>query len=403
MNASPPSGRSSQTIRNLFLWPVAILAAVLFLLVLVWPKTRAYLQSVAILMQLNGQPVPRLLRPIAAMPLTERTLNIPSSAGIISARLYTPANRPDAPGLVLVPGIHYLGMNEPRLVAFARSMAACGLRVLTPDLPDSHDYRINPSDITTIGDSAQWLQRVTGRRVGLMGLSFAGGLALLAAAEPPYSNEVSFVFSVGAHDDLYRVASFYVTGTDPLPDGDVERDTPNPYGPMILEYEHLEDFTLPADTEAIRAAFRARLYNDSTLEKTLVAKLTPSQKAEYARILDTAHQDWPLSISNKKHAAEMAAVSPHGNLAGLHVPVYLLHGRGDNLIPFAEAEWLAQDLPHGALKELLISPLIVHVSTDAKKTGWWDEWQLVHLLAQVMGRAEHRSFLTHVRAGRMHP
>jgi pimeloyl-ACP methyl ester carboxylesterase len=373
--------------RNFFLWLVAAFFLLLLLLALLWPRLRASLQSVAILRQLGGQPVPRLLRPIAAMPLRTRTLTIPSSAGVIYARLYTPVNRPDAPGLVLVPGIHYLGMNEPRLVAFAKSMAACGLRVLTPEMPDSRDYRINPGDVQAIGDSVQWLQRVTGHRVGLMGLSFAGGLALMAAAEPPYSKDVSFVFSVGAHDDLFRVATFYVTGADPLPDGNIERETPNNYGPWIIEYQHLEDFTQPADTEAIRAVFRARLYNDATLEKQLAAKLTGAQTAEYESIL--AHRDQPLFESDKKHAAEMAAVSPHGHVAGLHVPVYLLHGRGDNLIPFAEAEWLAQDLPRGTVKDMLISPLVGHVTTNTKESGWRARWRLIHILAQVMERADH--------------
>ena len=43
----------------------------------------------------------------------------------------------------------------------------------------------------------------------------------MAAATPPFSNEISFVFSVGAHDDLLRVATFYATEADPLPNGDV--------------------------------------------------------------------------------------------------------------------------------------------------------------------------------------
>ena len=347
------------------------------------------MQAIAILDQLNGKPVPHLLQSVTAMPVTTRTLIVPSSAGLVQARLYTPTPSPNAPGLVLVPGIHYLGMDEPRLVAFARSMSACGLRVLTPELPDSRDYRIQPSDVQAIGDAVQWLQNKTGRPVGLMGLSFSGGLALMAAAKTPFSNEVSFVFSVGAHDDLLRVATFYATGADPLPDGDVERAKPNNYGPWVLEYEHLEDFVPQADVSAILPVLRARLYENSTLENQLLAKLTPTQKAEYEKLLDPQEVDAALFASNKKHAAEMASVSPHGHLSGLHVPVYLLHGRGDTLIPFAEAEWLAQDLPHGTLKELLISPLIAHVSTNTTKPGVWDEWQLLHLLAQVMEHAEH--------------
>ncbi len=368
---------------------MAIFILLAFLPLLLWPKTRAYLQAAAVLTELNGGAVPGPLRRIADMPLETRAVTIPSAAGMVSARLYTPTNRPQAPGLVLVPGVHHLGMNEPRLVAFARSIAGCGLRVLTPELPDSRDYRIQPDDVQAIGDSVQWMRRATGQRVGLMALSFSGGLALMAAAEPQYSNDVSFVFSVGAQDDLYRVATFYVTNADPLPNGDIERDAPNPYGPMILEYEHLEDFTLAADTQAIRAVFRARLYEDPALEKQLLAGLTRAQKAEYEKILDTSHQDWALSLSNKTHAAEMAAVSPHEHLAGLRAPIFLLHGRGDNLIPFAEAEWLAEDLPPGRLREMLISPLIGHVTANGKKAGVWERWKLLHLLAQVMESAQH--------------
>jgi pimeloyl-ACP methyl ester carboxylesterase len=348
------------------------------------------MQAMAILDQLNGKPVPRLLQTVAAMPVTTRTFTVPSSAGIVQARLYTPSSSPNAPGLVLIPGIHYLGMDEPRLVAFARSMSACGLGVLTPELPDSRDYRIQPSDVQAIGDSLQWLQNATGRPVGLMGLSFSGGLALMAAAKPPFSNEISFVFSVGAHDDLLRVATFYATEADPLPDGNVERATPNNYGPWVLEYEHLEDFVPQGDVAAIRPVLRARLYENWALEKQLLANLTAGQKSEYEKLLDPKQEDAALFASDKKHAAEMSAVSPAGHLAGLRVPAYLLHGRGDTLIPFAEAEWLAEDLPHGRLKELLISPLIAHVSTGtAKPKQLWAEWRLLHLLAQVMERAEH--------------
>jgi len=343
----------------------------------------------AILDQLDGKPVPHLLQSIAAMPVTTRTLTIPSAAGKMQARLYTPTPAPNAPGLVLIPGIHYLGMDEPRLMAFARSMSACGLRVLTPELPDSRDYRIQPSDVQAIGDSVQWMQNTTGRPVGLMGLSFSGGLALMAAAKPPFSNEISFVFSVGAHDDLFRVATFYATEADPLPDGDVERAKPNNYGPWVLEYEHLEDFVPAADVAAIRPVLRARLYENSALEKQLRANLTEAQKAEYERLLDPKQEDAALFASNKKHAAEMAAVSPAGHLAGLHVPVYLLHGREDTLIPFAEAEWLAEDLPHGTLKGMLISPLISHVTANTSKPSAWDQWRLIHLLAEVLEHAEH--------------
>ncbi len=389
MNTPPRAAAEQRPNRKRAIQGLCLYLLAVLLVLIAWPKLCAYLQAAAVLKQLDGQPVPHYLRSIAAVPLRENNVTVPSSAGPVQARLYTPMQRANAPGLVLVPGIHYRGMNEPRLVAFAKSLASCGLRVMTPELPDSRDYQIRPSDVQAIGDAAQWLQRATGRRVGLMGLSFSGGLALMAAAQSAYSRDVSFVFSVGAHDDLFRVANFYTSRADPLPDGNVERATPNPYGPMVLEYEHLQDFVPPADVEAVRPVLRARLYQDAALEKQLLAKLTDSQRTEYARLVDTVHQDWALSASDNKHFAEMAAVSPHGHLAGLRVPVYLLHGRGDNLIPFAEAEWLAQDLPHGTLADMAISRLIVHVGVTREKPKWLEEWRLLHMMAQVMERAGH--------------
>lgn len=377
-----------RTLRNCFLWLIVAIFAIALLLVLFWPTVRAYLQAGAILKQLHGDPVPRLLRSVSDHPLAAQTVAIPSPAGTVSARLYLPKDRPDAPGLVLVPGIQYLGMDEPRLMAFAHSMAACGLRVLTPELPDSRDYRIEPSDVDAVGASIAWLRHRTGHRVGLMGLSFSGSLALMAAAQPPYSADVSFVFTVGAYDDLYRLATFYVTGADPLPNDDIERVTPNNYGPWILEYQHLEDFVPPANVPAIRRALRARLESNREAERRAVAKLTPIERGQYARLLNIPGQVAALAESNKKHAGEMAAISPHGHLSGLRAPVYLLHGRGDDLIPFAESKWLAKDLPPGTLQDLLVSPLIAHVTPNQKKGGLWDRWRLLHLLAQVMERAE---------------
>ena len=85
--------------------------------------------------------------------------------------------------MVVLHGVHHLGMDEPRLIAFAAGIASCGLRVLTPELPGIKDYQVSADSIRTIGDSAAWMavQNPNGERrpVGVMGLSFSGGLSLL--------------------------------------------------------------------------------------------------------------------------------------------------------------------------------------------------------------------------------
>jgi len=67
----------------------------------------------------------------------------------------------------------------------------------------------------------------------------------------------------------------------------------------------------------------------------------------------------------------------------LHVPVLLLHGAADNVIPPSELLWLRQDIPAGELKNALISPAISHVSMEGEPT-LLDKLRLVHFMAQVL-------------------
>jgi acetyl esterase/lipase len=109
-----------------------------------WPYLVAQLQAVAVLDKV-GKPADSCAGALAGgepVKTTEMTLQLPS--GAVRARMYTPVRHPDAPGMVVVHGVHYLGMDEPRLEAFASAMAGCGLRVLTPELPNIKDYHIGP-------------------------------------------------------------------------------------------------------------------------------------------------------------------------------------------------------------------------------------------------------------------
>ena len=56
-----------------------------------------------------------------------------------------------------------------------------------------------------------------------MGLSFSGGLALVAAADPEYRPDFKFVFAVGSQDAMAHVANYYLTGQEARPDGTMEQ------------------------------------------------------------------------------------------------------------------------------------------------------------------------------------
>jgi pimeloyl-ACP methyl ester carboxylesterase len=78
----------------------------------------------------------------------------------------------------------------------------------------------------------------------------------------------------------------------------------------------------------------------------------------------------------------MASVSPHGHLAELGMPVLLLHGSADSVIPATESLWLGKEVPPSELRRLLISPLITHVELGGQP-GWRDKVALLGFMAAM--------------------
>src|SRR5205085_534825 len=146
----------------------------------------------------------------AQHPFHEETASAQTPSGLLRYRIYRPLDVSNPGGMVLLHGVHHLGIEEPRLVSFARSLAGAGVEVMTPELHDLADYHVVPESVDQIGIAAVILStQLHQSKIGLMGLSFAGGMALLAAAKPEYSSKISFVAAIGAHDDLARVSRFF--------------------------------------------------------------------------------------------------------------------------------------------------------------------------------------------------
>lgn len=316
------------------------------------------------------------------------TLSAPQ--GPIRAKLYTPVSVQHPPAIVVVPGLHRLGIEEPRLTSFAQSMAETGVEVLTPQVDALADYRVEPQSIDVIGRSAQELaQRAGAKQVGVLGLSFAGGLSLMAASDPKYADQISFVVAVGGQDDVERVEHYLVEGHTPRPDGRTLTTPPNEYGWLIVIYSHPEDFFQQADVETARNSLRLLLHEDVDAAKHEAEKLSPEGRALMNAVFQHQRDGFrtKLLADLDKYTAEAVAVSPHNHLQGLKAKVLLVHGEGDDVIPPSETQWLARDIPAGHLQEALISRAISHVSLE-DQPKWRDQLAIIHWVALVLDDAD---------------
>jgi len=373
------------------LYAAICLIAIFVAAAIATPFIDAHLQAIAVLDLVANKPVPKLISKIVSEPITVSELQIPTNAAPLRSRIYIPKNHPNAPVIIVLHGVHHLGIDEPRLIAFASAMASCGLRVLTPELPDIKDYHVGANSIASIGYAAQWMSYATRHHpVPIMGLSFSGGLALLAAADPNFQPDIKFVVAIGSQDEMSRVATYYRTGEDPRPTGPNELLPPHEYGALVLEYQNLQDFVPQSDVQALQAVLRAHLYEDGPAERAAIAALNPQQLAESKQLLDTTSAATRTALQHAEtlHIEDMAGVSPHGHLKTLTTPVYLLHGAGDNIIPAAETEWMAAELPTTTLQSELISPVLSHINLDGANPSALDQYRLVHFFALILHAAE---------------
>lgn len=324
----------------------------------------------------------------SGLPLVEQELVIRGRAGPIRARLYRRADAPRGPGLVVAHGVHYRGIDEERLVPFARALSRAGLTVLTPELTDLADYRITADGVDTIADSVTYLSQrhdvVTQSRVGVLGFSFAGGLSLVAAERAELSQHLAFVASVGGHHDLARVLRFLLSSRVATPRG-VFQGKAHEYGLVVLVYGQLDRLVPAADRDVMRSAMREWLHGDRDRARAIASARTTPEAEQLFSLLEhgkLAALRPRLERLIAEHAVELGALSSRGHLAHATVPIYLLHGASDDVIPASETEWAGLELddkPHLAL----VSPLLEHVEV-AHGAGVLDQLALVHFMAELL-------------------
>jgi len=378
------SNQGSRKLTYLLVFLAFIVVAAFTLRRVAGPQLRA----MSMLLLFTNQNSHGLGTQFARHPCTIEDGSALTADGTLRYRLYIPKDVRDPGGVVLVPGVHHLGIEDPRLQNLARALAGTGILVMTPELQDLADYRISPRSIHEIGIFAVILSTRMKRTVGIMGLSFSGGLALLAARQEDVAKHIGYILAIGAHDDMSRVARFFATDMTTLPDGTEIHLKAHEYGALILVYSHLEDFFSSADVPVARQALREWLWEQPDAMK-IAAKMSPAGQEKFNNLLH--HRDLlrPALLQEiNRRQEEMDAVSPHGQLSELRTPVYLLHGAGDTVIPASETVWLAHEVPATELRAMLISPALVHVDMDHEVT-LQQRWALVEFLGKVIRQTDN--------------
>jgi len=214
-------------------------------------------------------------------------------------------------------------------------------------------------------------------------------LALMAAAEPRWRDDIGLILAVGAYDDLQRVLEYYPTNLMIWPSGNGTRLPAHEYGPLVAVYDYPEEFFSPRDLPAARTALRYLLWENRERAQAAAQQLSPQGK-NFFELLFQHHIDVLSAVllrGIRKYHDALAAISPRGHLVDLAASVYLLHGAADDIVPPSETAWLERDIPPRCLRMALISPVISHLEFSASPT-LTDKLKLVHFMSDFLADAE---------------
>jgi pimeloyl-ACP methyl ester carboxylesterase len=386
MTTVPWQGRNPSHKARLLAWLLLLLPIAVILL---YPLANEYLQAASLLERISDPKATGWLANYEVHPVDVRDTIFTFRGKPVPAHVYTPRGVGFAPGIVIIHGMHRLGIDDPRLVNSARAVAASGFFVMTPLVPGIADYRVEGESAELIGVAARsFAQELNVPKVGILAISFSGGLSLLAASDRQFSPSIAWVASVGGYYDLAHVLRFFATGEAVRPDGSIEHMQPHEYGPLIVVYDEPQDFFAPQDVQAGHEALKLLLAENGKASEAVTTTMTPADQDIMQRIYHKQRANFAPAILAEvdKRREELAAASPAGHLQSLQVPVLLLHGSDDAIIPPTEMLWLQRDIPKKYLLSALISPAIGHVDFGAT-ANLRDRLALVHWMALMIHEA----------------
>lgn len=344
----------------------------------------------------------------------EELAPIPTRHGPVDARLFRPA-RAITRTVLLVPGVHMDGINESRLVGMADDLAGAGYAVITVAPPDLRQFRITPANTDIIEDAARWITSqpafAPDGKVGMMGISFSGGLSIVAAGRDRLRDHVAFVLSFGGHGDLPRVMRYLCSGNAPAqPDLPTSRAyvtgaervrirPPHDYGVAVVLLGLADRLVPPGQVAPLRSGIGIFLLASSlTIVDQRRAEQEFARARDYAGMLPEPARTLMGHINDRAvdklgplllPAVEAAgsdpavpALSP-ARATAPSAPVFLLHGADDNVIPSIETILLAGTLHERTEVHALLSGLITHAEVD-RSAGATEVWRLVRFWRALM-------------------
>ena len=311
---------------------------------------------------------------------------------LVPYNVYRPMAREVAPALIIYHGATPYGEDHEGVDRLARAMAHIGLLVFVPRLPALKEVIIDERSLEAMTSAYRHFQghaRVTPAHLGVIGTSFAGGLllkALLSPAmrEPPPRS----VLIYGSYCDLEASLRFILSGgTDPA-GSEEPPGTPDPWGQIIFFHNFLDELPRTFDRVAVRQVLDHYIRADKDKGGVAAEKLAPRER-RILKLIITPDNPESARLAEKtllKARPRLQALSPANFYHEVDFPFWVMHGKGDRLVPYTEALALKALMPRQV--RLAIAADSGHRGVETGR-GWRSTLKELMVMATFLGRFLH--------------
>lgn len=252
--------------------------------------------------------------------------------------------------VLVIPGLHPLGVADPRMVRFGRILEAAGAELTMADVGALKRLTLAPS---MFEEAEAALFRASSRGpVGVMSISFGSIVALHLAARHP--ERVRRLVLFGGYRELERTLVYALGGSE----GEVRDPLNAPAVFIQLADQLLEGAAHAAFVEAARrfcaetwTSGRGGPADDKRDGRHLrvgarIADSLPEPARALMRLACRLDGDpLPTALGALARSRErFRYLDPGPLLPGVRCEVDCVHGRDDDVIPYTESERLARDL-----------------------------------------------------------
>lgn len=266
-----------------------------------------------------------------------------SQSKCYKTKFYLPINTFAPKTILLIHGMSVLGIEDGRLIELAQNLCCCGFSVVTPEFEELKQLKIEYDTIEYMIDVIKSIKSksnlVDVENLGFFSVSFTGGLGLISASDSEISDSICSILVIGGYADFSSTANYVLE----------DKNSDN-YGRLIFLYNFI-DLVIDKSENLKNILYEAALDNalrrigrDSIATKMLY-ELNERDRELYLKIWNIDDDSIDLAKGIFSSLSEGAKkMSPIEYVDRIDVPLSLLHGKGDNVIPATETIKLSEKM-----------------------------------------------------------